>query len=95
MEMQLSHLIERIEAIYYLLKDRPPCNCDLIEPLIPWLTKEEVMQHLKISKSTYYNWRKAGILQPFQSHGEDRYTPSQINEIILGRGYRKRLRIKR
>jgi len=50
------------------------------------------MDHLKISNTTYYEWRKKSILQPFQSHGEDRYTPCQINEIILGRGYRERLR---
>lgn len=92
MEGQFTLLREKIDAIYNLLKNRPYCSCGLVEPLIPWLSKQEVMDHLKISNTTYYEWRKKSILQPFQSHGEDRYTPCQINEIILGRGYRERLR---
>ena len=95
MDSQFTLLGEKIDAVYYLLKDRPPCNCGLIEPLIPWLSRQEVMDHLKISDSTYYEWRKKGILQPIQSHGEDRYTPCQINEVVLGLGYRKRLRPKK
>src|SRR5690625_7992757 len=63
MDSQFTLLGEKIDAVYYLLKDRPPCNCGLIEPLIPWLSRQEVMDHLKISNTTYYEWRKKGILQ--------------------------------
>lgn len=91
MEIQLRQMYEKVDAIYAYLKEKFPCNCKFVEPLIPWLSKQDVMDHLKISNSTYYDWRKRGILEPYQSHGEDRYTPSQINKIVLGCKFRKRL----
>lgn len=92
MYIKITLLDEKVEAIYTMLKERCFCSCNKKKSLVPWLTKEEVMEHLRISKGTYYNWRNQGFLKPVSTHGEDRYLVCQINKIILGRGYRERLR---
>lgn len=55
------------------------------EQLEVWLDKWEVMKYLKISKSTYYRWRKAGILVPRNSVGEDRYLLADLKNIVKRR----------
>ena len=92
MEIRFREMHDKVNAMYIFLKENLPCNCKYVEPLIPWLSKQEVMDHLKISRSTYYDWRKRGILEPYQTHGEDRYTPAQINRVILGCKFRERIR---
>jgi len=92
MHILIVRLGEKVDAVYSLLKEKSTCGCINKDSLVPWLSKEDVIAHLRISNATYYNWRKKGVLQPITTQGEDRYTPCQINKIVLGRGYRERLR---
>lgn len=55
------------------------------EALGKWLSKWEVMVYLKISKSTYYRWRKEGILIPRNALGEDRYLFDDLKDIVKKR----------
>jgi hypothetical protein len=50
-----------------------------------WLCKWKVMEHLKISKSTYYRWREEGKLLPRNSIGEDRYLLEDLKGIVKKR----------
>ena|SRR5690554_6171196 len=50
-----------------------------------WLNKWEVMAYLKISKTTYYRWRKEGKLVPRTSVGEDRYLLDDVKNILKKR----------
>jgi hypothetical protein len=43
------------------------------------------MEHLKISKSTYYRWREEGKLLPRNSIGEDRYLSEDLKGIVKKR----------
>ena len=92
MHIQITRLGEKLDAVHSLLIEMSTCDCNNKDSLVPWLSKEDVIEHLRISVATYYNWRKKGILQPINTQGEDRYTSCQINKIVLGRGYRERLR---
>lgn len=53
------------------------------------LTKQEVMDKLNITKSTYYRWVGEGVLQP-RGVGEDRFLKSELTELLKERKYRKR-----
>ncbi|HLS11235.1 MAG TPA: helix-turn-helix domain-containing protein [Flavobacteriaceae bacterium] len=94
MDTKFNGLGKEVEKDYCVFKNKSICTCATMEPLISYLTKEEVQKHLRISDTTYYDWRREGILKPFRTHGEDRYLPWQINKVVFGKGYRDRLRPK-
>lgn len=50
--------------------------------LVEWFSKEQVMEYLRISKSTYYKWLREGVLKPSSKIGEHRFLASDILEII-------------
>lgn len=56
------------------------------------LTKQEVMDQLNITKSTYYRWVSEGVLQP-RGMGEDRFLKSELKQLLEERKYRKRRRL--
>lgn len=91
MDKLFSQFGDKLHAMHTLLLEMAYCNCNYKnEALVAWLSKEDVIAHLRISNATYYNWRKNGILDPASTQGEDRYIPHQINKIVLGRKYRER-----
>lgn len=57
-----------------------------------WLSKDEVMEHLRISKSTYYSWQKREYLTPCSLIGEDRFLVQEINRFVAGHGRRQRIK---
>lgn len=87
---KLKKLIELLELLLSYIK----CDCCGIgsprNKLEPWLTKDEVIEYLRISKSTYYLWVKQGYLVPCSILGEDRFLVRQINLFVAGRTYRER-----
>lgn len=50
-----------------------------------WLSKWEVMEYLKISKTTYYRWRKEGKLIPRNAVGEDRFLWDDMKNVMKKR----------
>ena len=94
MEAKLCLLLKKVNHLTELVKEGPICHCrpTYDKALVPWISKTEVMRYLRISKGTYYSWRKKGILKPCSTEGEDRFLIEEINQFILGRGRRQRRR---
>lgn len=81
----LEAYIELLE--YYQKEANKKSKEDDIDVLWPWLSKEELISHLKISKRTYYNWMKEGYITPCSRVGEDRFLVREINKFIAGKKY--------
>lgn len=73
-------IITRHDMIVSLsfLNDRKVC--ELVE-----LGRNTERKYLKISKSTYYRWRKEGKLVPRTGPGEDRYLLEDLKDIVKKR----------
>lgn len=54
------------------------------------LGKEEVMEQLRISPSTYYDWIKRGYLKPCSKLGEGRFLVQHINQFVTRMRNRER-----
>lgn len=61
--------------------------------LVKWLDKYEVKAYLRISSTTYYEWRNRGILVPSSTLGGDRYLVKDILKLVAQRHYRKRFNL--
>lgn len=61
--------------------------------LVAWLDKYEVKAYLRISRTTYYEWRNRGILNPSSTLGGDRYLVKDILKLVAKRHYRKRFKL--
>ena len=61
--------------------------------LVKWLDKYEVQDYLRISSTTYYEWRNRGILEPSSTLGGDRYLVKDILKLVSKRHYRKRFNL--
>ena len=48
-----------------------------------YLTREEVSELLKISLSTIHNWKKRGILHPYQIGGRVYFKASEIESSMI------------
>lgn len=77
-----------------LLKLKQDCSksCSPKENPISWIHKEEVMALFRISSSTYYKWRKDGILVPSSSIGGDKYLLEDLQDLMLSKKHRERLK---
>ena len=60
-------------------------NARLEGNLKEWMDKHQVMEYLNIGKSTYYRWRKIGMLVPRRAFGEDRYLKEDIIILLVKR----------
>ena len=64
----------------------------LSDDLEEWLTKEQAMQYLGITRSTYYRWVSKGILKPRGGAGEDKFFKADLLALVKERGKRKRMK---
>lgn len=83
-------ILEKVEHILWYVKLQETSEPTNENELWAWLSKDEVMEHLRISQSTYYAWIKKGYLKPCSKIGEDRFSVHQINHFVTKRGNRKR-----
>lgn len=96
MKEKLEDLGKKIDDINLIILSKTCKNCKLKKKkkkknkLIPWLSKTELMEYLRISTSTYHNWRNKGIIEPCSTIGEDRFLIKDVNKIIIDKGKRKR-----
>ncbi|MEC3879128.1 helix-turn-helix domain-containing protein [Parapedobacter sp. 10938] len=61
-----------------------------LDALEKWLSKQQVMEYLDITSSTYYRWVADGTLVPRGGAGEDKFFVSDIQKLVAERRYRKR-----
>lgn len=55
------------------------------EEISKWMGKQQLMDYLKISETTYYRWRKSGKLVPSIAFGEDRYLEEDVIALLSTR----------
>lgn len=48
----MKNILENVEYLIKLIKEKPCEACNNKRTLLPWLTKQEVMTHLRISETT-------------------------------------------
>lgn len=78
----ISLILQKIDLILYYVKAQEERGRINDKELYEWLSKDEVMEYLRISSSTYYEWVKKGYLIPCSKLGEDRYRVEYINKFI-------------
>lgn len=86
----IKSIVNLLQGIYEILKkimlsDVVPAQ------LPPWLGKQEVMDYLRITESTYYRWIDMGLLEPRGPEGQDRYFKDDLIALFEKRKLRKRL----
>jgi len=82
---ELFIIIQKLKAVLKNMESEVDSSA-----LVEWFSKEQVMEYLRISRSTYYKWLKEGILKPSSTIGEHRFLASDILEIVKGRKFRER-----
>lgn len=60
------------------------------EVLQKWISKQQAMDYLDITDSTYYRWVKDGTLMPRGGAGQDKFLVSDLAKLIEERRYRRR-----
>jgi len=87
---QLKLIIKLLQAILDLLHQAILLGTDVHSPR-PWMSKQEVMDYLRITESTYYRWLEMGLLEPRGPEGQDRYFKEDLQTIFEKRKHRKAL----
>lgn len=91
---RIDLLNEVVRDIYDLMVHQTTkptyCSACMEMELEKWMSKQEVMDYFKISKSTYYRWVKQGKLLPRKRFGEDRYFKRDILKLLQKLNRRER-----
>lgn len=87
----LIQIIEKLDLLIILCEEKNSRD-KLPTELVRWFSKEEVQAYFRISSTTYYKWRKEGILVPVSTIGGDRYLLEDLVEILFSKEYRERLK---
>lgn len=82
-DTRVDGVLERLAEQLQQQKDPPAV-------LEKWVTKEQAMEYLAITKSTYYRWVKEGILKPRGVAGQDKFLVGDLTELIEKRRHRYR-----
>lgn len=82
----------RVEGVLEHLAEQQWQQKDSQPVLEKWITKEEAMEYLAITKSTYYRWVKEGILTPRGVAGQDKFLVADLTDLIEKRRHRYRKR---
>jgi|SRR5690554_5813089 len=83
-------ILQKIDYILFYVRTQEAREQINNKELYEWLSKEEVIEYLRISPSTYYEWIKRGYLVPSSMIGEDRFLVEHINQFVARRGNRER-----
>lgn len=76
----LGSLLEEFAELKKMLANQKKQTTDEKEE---YLTPTEMMQLLKISSVTLWNWDKKGITRPFRIGNQKRYRRSDLAKIIV------------
>lgn len=83
-------ILQKVDFILMYVKAQVERGRINDKELHDWLSKEEVMEYLRISPSTYYKWIKLEYLIPCSKLGEHRFLVEYINQFVANSGYRER-----
>lgn len=81
----LKTIVRLLSEICEILKQNQKRNLQFEDNTIKLqqrFTRQEAMDKLKITKSTYTRWRKAGILRPENPQGRHSYTEADLERAL-------------
>src|SRR5699024_4399235 len=90
MREEIIIINQKLDTIILIVKSIEKKALNEDKELKQWLSKEEVISYLRISPSTYYDWKKRGYLKPSSILGEDRYLVADLNAFVASMGNRER-----